>query len=215
MLDNEKIAAAVDRMAEIKLQIADLKLEYDTAEAELLKQFSEDIESTKAKTITYEGHTAQVEATMADKVDITYPSVLKKIFGIAYKDVVTEEVTYKLKEPAKRMLAAVYNREFVKDMTLAKAVDELPCGVEAKKALSKKLKGAKFETDRKNLMNIGGLGKDEASDYAFLVAEAANWEQFILLMRLNGITEESAIADIIKDIDGAVTAEKTPKIKLS
>lgn len=215
MLDNEKISAAVDRMAEIKLQIADLKIEYDTSEAELLKQFSEDIESTKAKTITYEGHMAQVEATMADKVDITYPSVLKKIFGIAYKDVVTEEVTYKLKEPAKRMLAAVYNREFVKNMTLAKAVDELPCSAEAKKALIKKLKGAKFETDRKNLMNIGGLAKDEASDYAFLIAEAANWEQFILLMRLNGITEESAIADIIKDIDGAVTAEKTPKIKLS
>lgn len=215
MLDNEKISAAVDRMAEIKLQIADLKLEYDTYEAELLKQFSEDIESTKAKTITYKGLTAQVEATMADKVDITYPSILKKIFGIAYSDVVTEETTYKLKEPAKRMLAAIYNREFVKDMTLAKAIDELPCDTEAKKALVKKLKGANFETDRKNLMNIGGLEKDIASDYAFLIAEAANWEQFILLMQLNGITEESEIADIIKDIDGSVTAEKTPKIKLS
>ena len=53
MPDNMTIAFCVDRMAQIKMQQAELKAESDAIEAELLKQFEADVEDTKYKTVVY------------------------------------------------------------------------------------------------------------------------------------------------------------------
>lgn len=215
MLNIDVISKTVDRMSQIKESMAELKCEYDLAEAEILKQFSEDIENTKLKKIRYSGVNSCVDATMADKVSLTYPSVLKTIFGTAYTDMVTEKVTCELKAPAKRMLAAIYNREVIKDMTLSDAIASLPCTEQAKKVLAKKIKGVKFETDCKNLIKIGELNQDDAESYAYFISEIVNWEQFLSLLKINNITSEEMINDIIKDIDSSVVAEKTPKISIT
>lgn len=215
MLDKEAISKSVDRMSQLKEKITELKSEYDNAEAELLKQFSEDIENTKLKTIRYEGVNAVVDATMADKVTVTYPTVLKKIFGDVYKDLVTEKTTYELTAPAKRMLAAIYNREIVRDMSFEQAIDSLPCSEKAKRTLMIKIKGAKFETDKKNLIKIGEIDAENADTYAYFFSEIINWEQFTRLLSVSGIKSEYEIEAAMRTIDGAVLAEKTPKITLS
>jgi len=184
-------------------------------EAELLKAFETDAEDTKLKTVKYTGSSGEAAVTMADSVKLTMPSLLREIFRKGYSDLVKEEITYKLSEPAKRMLAAVYNRELFRDMTFAGAIDKLPCDDKAKKSLQKKLKGAKFETDVKNLVNIGGLSEEDAQDYAYMLREIRDWELFSKLMALNGVTNEAAIDSVMTDIDGAVVAEKTPKVTVT
>ena len=55
MLNSAEIAKIVDRMGDIKRQIAELNSESDTLEAMLLKQFEADVEDTKYKSVKYRG----------------------------------------------------------------------------------------------------------------------------------------------------------------
>lgn len=80
--------------------------------------------------------------------------MLKEIFGKAYGDVVKEDVTYTLSESAKRLLSAVYNKEYIKDGSVAKILDGLGLDDKSRKVLEKKLKGAKYETDVKILCSL-------------------------------------------------------------
>lgn len=211
-MDTEKI---VDELVAVQAEMAQLKNKKELLEAELLKTFETDAEDTKLKTVKYIGSFGEAAVTMADSVKLTMPSLLREIFRKGYSDLVKEEITYKLSEPAKRMLAAVYNRELFRDMSFAGAIDKLPCDDKAKKSLIKKLKGAKFETDVKNLVNIGGLSEEDAQDYAYMLREIRDWELFSKLMALNGVTAEAAIDSVMTDIDGAVVAEKTPKVTVT
>ncbi len=210
----EEIEKLVDKLVSVQAKAAEIKNEKELLEAELLKYFEADSEDTKKKTVRYSGSFGEVAVTMADSVKLTMPSLLREVFKKGYSDLVKEEITYKLTEPAKRMLAAVYNRELFKDMSFAAAVGNLPCDDKAKKSLMKKLKGARFETDVKNLVQIGGLSDDDAQDYAFMIAEIINWEIFGKLMNINGLVSDDAINGAMHDIDAAIVAEKTPKISV-
>lgn len=206
------IGKIVDQLIANKAETDRLKNEKEMLEAELLKSFETDTENTKLKTVKYPGNFGEASVTMADSVKLTLPTLLREVLKKGYSDLVKEEVKYTLTEPAKRMLAAVYNRELFRDMTFAAAIDKLPCDDKAKKSLAKKLKGAKFETDVKNLVTIGGLSEEDAQDYAYMLREIKDWELFSKLMALNGITSEAAIEGVMTDIDGAVVSERTPKI---
>lgn len=211
----QDIGTIVDRLAAINEETANLKNEKELLEAELLKKFEADTEDTKLKTVKYLGKFGSASVTMSDSVKLTLPSLLREVFKKGYPDLVKEDVTYKLTEPAKRMLAAVYNRELLCDMSFSAAIDNLPCDDKAKKSLQKKLKGAKFETDVKNLVNIGGLSEEDAQDYAYMLREIKDWELFSKLMALNGVTSDAAIEGVMTDIDGAVVSERTPKITVT
>lgn len=205
----------ITRLVEIKNEIADLKAESESIEAEFLKTSESDLADTKLKTVSYADDKGnKVTATMSDNVKLVYPSFLKNIFGEAYKDVVTEETSYKLSAPAKRLLGALWKKEFCED-TLDNVINKLSCDEKSKKALAKKLKGAKFETDKKNLIKLAGLSESDASDTAYLVSEIVAWESFMRLLKLNhradNITKDT-IKEALTYIDGAVIVEETPKI---
>lgn len=209
------IGKIVDQLIANKAETDRLKNEKEMLEAELLKSFEVDTENTKLKTVKYPGSFGEASVTMADSVKLTMPTILREVLKKGYSDLIKEEVKYTLTEPAKRMLAAVYNRELFRDMTFAAAIDKLPCDDKAKQSLLKKLKGAKFETDVKNLVNIGGLSEEDAQDYAYMLREIKDWELFSKLMALNGVTSEAAIESVMTDIDGAVVSERTPKITVT
>lgn len=211
----EDIGKKVDRLVAIQKQTEELKNEKELLEAELLKSFEADTENTKLKTVKYPGSFGEVSVTMADSVKLTLPTLLREVLKKGYSDLVKEEIKYTMTEPAKRMLVAVYNRELFRGMSFSEAIDKLPCDDKAKKSLMKKLKGAKFETDVKNLVKIGGLSEEDAQDYAYMLREIKDWELFSKLMALNGITSEAAIEGVMTDIDGAVVSERTPKITVT
>ena len=139
MLETNEIAAKVNRLAEIKRQTAALKSESDGIEAELLKQFETDVEDTKYRTVRYSGDGAAVIANYADKVALVYPSMLKKIFGAAYKDVVTETVDYKLSANAKRLLAALYKKEYLRGTSVESCIGQITADEKTRRVLALQL----------------------------------------------------------------------------
>ena len=210
MLDSVKI----DRLSEIKKQMLELKTESDRLEGEIILECREELENTKYKTLTRHtenGSTATV--TLAETLKITYPSILKSIFGAAFDDLVKIETKYTISATGKRMLTGIWTGKYIRQ-SLDEAIKQLPVDEKTRQKLAKKLKGAKFDTDKKSLMNLGGLSEQDASEYAYLIAEAAIWQQFEILLRLNGITNNNEIDKIINLINTAIIVDETPKVSI-
>lgn len=204
----------IDRLAEIKKQQDTLKTEKDTIEAELLKIADSDLKNTKLKTCTYQGSAAKLTATMSESVKITYSALLKDIFGTVYKDMVTEKTTYELTAPAKRLIAALWLGNYVKDSCIDDVLTMVSDDEKTQQILKKKCKGKKYETDRKNLVAIANTSEREAADYAYMIAEAATWQEFKSLLNARNITETAEIEQLMRYIETAFVVEETPKVKL-
>lgn len=108
------------------------------------------------------------------------------------------------------MLVGMYTGNYTKS-TPEEVITQLPCGDKAKAALSKKLKGAKFETDRDNLMKIGGFAEQDASDYAYLYAEAVVWQTFRNIAEMSGADD----ARLLRCIDLGVAVDSSTKIAVT
>jgi hypothetical protein len=97
-------------------------------------------------------------------------------------------------------------------MTREEVISQLPCDDKSKQVLAKKLKGANYDTDKRNLIAIGGVDDELAEQYAYFISEAAVWESFTQLMDASGRTRPEEIDEILKLIDGAIVVEETPKV---
>lgn len=204
----------IARLVEIKKEITDLKAEADQIEADFLKQSEAELQDTKLKTVVYLDDAGnKITATMSDNLKLVYPSILKSIFGKAYKDVVTEETTYKLSAAGKRLLIALYLRNYCKDSPLSTVIENLSCDDKAKMTLKKKLKGANYITDKNNLVKFAKYSDEDASDIAYMISEVVIWEDLIKLLSLDHETvTDDVIETALKNIDAAVVVEQTPKI---
>lgn len=207
----------IDRMVEISRQKGKLEEEYDRLEAEVIKKFTEETENSKCRTKEYESERGSVSVSYSDKVSVVYDSMLAAIFGKAYKDMVKEETKYTLSAPAKQLLAAIYKNEYIMlddDQNVGKTIADLPCDEKCIKVLTKKIKGKNFNADKANLIKFGGFDEQSATDYAYLISEAANWCNFRDMLRLDGRTAPDKIAEVISCINSAVTVDTSPKVTL-
>lgn len=205
----------IDRMAEISRRIDELHAEYSTLEAEIIKRFTEETENSKCKAKEYESESGTVSVSYSDKVSVIYDSMLSAIFGSTYSDMVNKETKYTLSAPAKQLLTAIYKKEYImldEDQSVEKAIMDLPCGDDSKKVLAKKIKGKSFKTDKANLIKYGGFDEQAASDYAYMISEAANWCNFRDMLRLDGRNVPDKIAEVISCINSAVTVDTSPKV---
>lgn len=209
----EQVRRKIDRMVEIKQKQDALKSEFSELEAFFLQCGGEDLQNTKRKSTSYTGSSGKVTCTIAESVKVTYPSYLKRIFGDAYEDCVNVDTKYKLTAPASRMLGGLWTQNYSR-MTVPEVINQLPVEASAKTLLLKKLKGANFDTDKKSLMTIGGMSESEAEEYAYFIYEAAIWESFQRLLKVNQLDGDTAVNDVIDMINGAVVVEETPKIAL-
>lgn len=205
----------IDELAAIKADMGKLKERKDKLEAEIIKQCSADLENTKYKSIRYEGDVFDLTAVTAESLKVIYNSFLPTIFGKAYKDAVTEKTEYSLSAPAKRMLIGLYKGNFVK-ATVKEVIDQM-AGVtdDERKQLLKKCKGINYDNDVDNIRKFTELSEDDAKEYAYLIAEAAVWQDFCNLLTLNGIADEAQIKDILMKIQSAFVVEDSTKISLS
>lgn len=205
----------IDELAAIKADMGKLKERKDKLEAEIIKQCSADLENTKYKSIRYKGNIFDLTAVTAESLKVTYNSFLPFIFGKAYKDAVTEKTDYTLSAPAKRMLIGLYKGNFIR-ATIKEVVEQM-VGVsdEERKQLLKKCKGINYDKDVDNILKFTDLSEDDAKEYAYLIAEAAVWQDFCNLLTLNGITDEVQIDDILMKIQSAFVVEDSTKISLS
>lgn len=213
MEHSDEFQCKIDRMARIRRQQEALKTEWLELEGFFLERCAEDLADTKRKSVSYLSTSGRLTATMAESVKVTYPTYLKRIFGDAYKDAVTEDTKYKLSAPAARMLGGLWTNSYT-EMTVAEVLAQLPTDDGTRKALAKKLKGVSYDTDKKALMAIGGFDETSAEQYAYFISEAAIWESFQRLMKVNQKEDAAAMAEVLDLIGGAVVVEETPKITL-
>lgn len=205
----------IDELAAIKSDMSKLKERKDKLEAEIIKQCSADLENTKYKSIRYEGDVFDLTAVTAESLKVIYNSFLLTIFGKAYEDAVTEKTDYTLSAPAKRMLIGLYKGNFIR-ATVKEVIDQM-AGVtdEERKQLLKKCKGINYDKDVENIRKFTDLTEEDAKEYAYLIAEAAVWQDFCNLLTLNGISDEAQINDILMKIQSAFVVEDSTKISLS
>ena len=207
----------VRELAQVNADLAALKARKSELEGWFLIAGDADLMNSKSKSICYqtEDNSSSVTYTQAQKLTLESPTYLKKLFGDVFPDIIEEhnEPTYKVKSAAiERMLIGLYTGSYTK-ATPTDVISQLPCTAEEKAALTKKLKGANFETDVKNLMDIGGLTEDDASDYAYLYAEAVVYDTFLRVLHMSG-ADDAAIDEYIKGITVAVSVDDTTKISV-
>lgn len=212
-----KISEMVDRMAEIKQEKKALTAEYDKLQAQLQILAECDLTDTKIKSVGYfgtNGNTAKV--TTSDTVSVKAGELLPTIFDIVYPSMVEQKIVYTLKAPAKRILSAIWHREYCKS-SVAEIVDSLNCDEKAKKVLLKKLKGINFDKDKENLMNYAGLSESDASDTAYLVNEAAAWESICTFVKINnsGVINDEILVDVISKVNSAVNVSRGIKTEIT
>lgn len=205
----------IDELAAIKSDMSKLKERKDKLEAEIIKQCSADLENTKYKSIRYEGDVFDLTAVTAESLKVIYNSFLPTIFGKAYEDAVTEKTDYTLSAPAKRMLIGLYKGNFIR-ATVKEVIDQM-AGVtdDERKQLLKKCKGINYDKDVENIRKFTDLSEEDAKEYAYLIAEAAVWQDFCNLLTLNGISDKTQIDDILMKIQSAFVVEDSTKISLS
>ena len=205
----------IDELAKIKEDMAKLKERKDKLEAEIIKQCSVDLENTKYKSIHYKGTDSDLTAINSESLKVTYNAFLPMIFGKAYSDAVTEKTEYALSAPAKRMLIGLYKGNFVKS-TIKEVIEQMNDVTDKERTqLLKKCKGINYDKDVANIIKFTALSEADAKEYAYLIAEAAVWQDFCNLLTLNGITDEMVVDNILLKIQSAVVVEDSTKIALS
>ncbi len=211
-----EITEKVRELSEIKSQIAKLTERKKELEAFFLERGSEDVADTKYKSCTYADENSQsaVTYTEAQSLEIAAPNYLESSLGKdVFKDIFKEEIKREIKPVNKeieRMIIGIFTGDYIKSDP-ADVIAQLPCDDKAKAALAKKLKGAKFETDRDNLMKIGGLSENDAGDYAYMFAEAVVWQTFCRVAEMSGAYKDV----IIRSINLGVRVDDTTKIAVT
>ncbi len=211
------ISEIIDRMAAIKQEKKVLESEYDRLQAQLQITAETALTDTKIKSVHYagtNGNTAVV--TIADTISIVAGELLPAIFGKVYPSMVKQEVKYTLKAPAKRILSAIWHKEYCKGC-VSEIISSLDCDDKSKKVLAKKLKGIDFDKDKDNLMIYAALSEEEASDTAYLINEAAAWENICAIVKVNhdGIINDDILADMINKVNAAVNVSRGIKAEVS
>lgn len=207
------IAEKIDRLAEIKAEQERLKQEKDIIEAELLKTAEEDLANTKYKSVTYSGTKATLRAVTAESVKVTYEAFLPFVFGKAYSELCKTKSSVELTASAKRLVAGLWQGNYIKS-TVAEVIKSMSLDPTTEKLVIKKCKGINFDKDKQNLITITGMPETLANENAYLLMEAAVWQQFNTLLELNGVSEQNQIDELLQKIQAAFIVEETPKISV-
>ena len=210
-----EIKQIVDRMVEIKQESNALQDEYLDLQSKLQVEGESALENTKYKSVSYSGTSGKATVTLADKVSGVMPSLFLDIFGKAFPDLVNQKSILELNAEGKRIAAAVWNKEYCQG-SVEEIVNSLSCDEKAKKSLLKKLNGKNFETDKKNLIRIGGLDEDSAKYYAYLIAEIIAWNKIKAIIKINnnGVFSQEAFEQFALNINAAVCVEQSTKITI-
>lgn len=210
----DEIAGKIDRLAKINDEITKLEQEADTIEADLLKTAQEDLANTKYKSVKYEGTTSKLQATVSESVKITLESLLPQIFGAVYSDMVKVTTKSELTAPAKRLIAGIWQGNFVADTSVNEVITSMHLDEKTTKLVAKKCKGINYQKDIDNLITITGMSEPQAQEYAYLLMESAIWQQFKTICDVNNVDTQEAMDELMKKIQAAFVVEVTPKISI-
>jgi len=184
----------------------------DKIKAELQKQAIADMADKKIKQVElYGSGGGKAIITQTDKVDVIYISLLEKTFGGVISELIKSEMTYKVSEPFKRLLAGIFKGEYIRD-SVSDVISCLNLEEKQRKLLLKKLKG-QFAKDVDTLVKIAGCSTGTAEELAYFVYEAVMFEKIEMLLTAAGYTVGTdEFEDAVKKLKNAIIVEEGIKI---
>lgn len=181
----EEIREKVDRLAELSAQQESMKREADAIKAWFEANATDALKDSKEKTVEYWGsRNAKVTVGMSSTVKPVSFTMVKNLLGTVYPDFVKEEVSYKMTEPCKRLFTMMFLGEYTEG-SLDETIRGITGDEKIQRVLRKKLKG-KYGKDTETLVKLAGLSRQEAGDWAYLVAEVINWEWIVQILKAAG-----------------------------
>ncbi len=208
----ESTAQLVDKLVEWDKLLKDGKKQMDEIKSKLQSQAIDELKDKKQKQISILGSSgSRVIVTQTDKVELVYAQVLRTYFGKVIADVIKEEVTYKVAEPFKRLLAAAFKGEYI-EQSLDAVVKGLTSDEKLQKLLLKKLKG-NFDKDVNVLKTVLEYEQKEAENTAYLVAEAITYERILMLSIAAGYAPEE-FGEAVQMLKNAVMVDESIKLGL-
>lgn len=188
------IEQAVDRLAEIKTAKQNLTDEERTLTAYLQTEAEKVWDNRESKSAYFKGTAGNgVTVTRTKTVKLlgtANEKLLKDIFGNTYESMIEPKEEYKLSSEAKRILSALVTKEYFQTEMPTAVVALLDQPEEVKKAIAKKIKGKSFDTDFKNIAAFG-VDEQEASDIAYLYAQALAFDEIAGILVANEIKPSS------------------------
>lgn len=212
---DEAMKAKVDEFAKWMNLLAEAKRETEKLKGEFQKQALKDMENKKIKHVEFWGTAgAKVEVTTSETLKlVSYNFLLQVIGEVLLRDFVKAEPQYKLSEPFKRMLTAIFQGDYV-EQSVDSVIAEITDDDKTRKALRKKLKG-NWAKDVQHLKAIAGLDDQEAEHFAYFIQEAKNYERIVHLLEAAGHARESEGFKVALDaIRHAVIVEEGIKVSL-
>ncbi len=206
-----EIRKKVDRLAELATHQEAIKKEAGAIKAWFETNAVDDLRDTKMKMVEYWGsRNAKVTVGMSNTVKPVSFTMVKNLLGTVYPDFVREEISYKMTEPCKRLFTMMFLGEYTEG-SLDETIHSISGDEKIQRVLRKKLKG-KYGKDTETLMKLVGLSEQEASDWAYLVAEVINWEWIIQVLKAAGWT--GTPQEAIDIINNAIIVDEGLKVAI-
>lgn len=213
-MEQAAIKAKVDEFAKWVNLASAAKKEIEKLKADFQKQAVDLMKDKKVKQVEFWGsNNAKVAVTTTETVKLVSYSFLQKVIGELLKDFVKEEPQYKMSEPFKRWMTAIFQGDYV-EQTVDKVIAQITDDEKTRKTLKKKLKG-NWKKDMETLKIIAGLDDKEAEHFAYFVQEAKNYENIVHLLRAAGYEPgDEGFKAALEDIRHAVIVEEGIKVSL-
>ncbi len=214
-MDEAVMKAKVDEFAKWVNLAAEAKKEIEKLKAEFQRQAVELMKDRKVKQVEFWGaQNAKVAVTTTETLKlVSYHFLLQVVGETLLKDFVKEEPQYKLSEPFKRLLTAIFQGAYV-EQSVDEVIAQITGDEKTRKTLKKKLKG-NYEKDVESLKVIAGLADKDAEHFAYFVQEAVNYGKIVHLLEAAGYARNTE--DFTKALDAirhAVVVEEGIKVGL-
>lgn len=200
---------AVNRLADIRQAMDALKEEQERIEGYFIARAEEELANTKRRSVAFAGDSGvRVTVTNAASVKIIYPALLRTL--LPYSDIVREDTAYRLTAGGKRLVGGLCRGEYL-DCTVDDVLRQICADSAQLPQLTKKVRGKSPETDRRHIQAITGCTREEAEEAAYLVAEAAVWQEYDKLCQAMNLDGRQR-AELMATLNAAVIVEETPRI---
>lgn len=211
MTENETMMN-VNKLCKINAEIDRLAKEKEKLEGMFLTEAQRVFDNKKTKSVHYFGDGRnEICVTLADKVEIQKPNIIKKLLGDNSDMLLTRRTVWSLrKSDIKKTLAGIFKNEFwniSKKSILCEYISDL----DVIKICMQKVRGVDFEKDVNALMFFADMDRENAELVAYMINESVCYENFIGLISSGEFADNPEKA--FEVINTAVTVTTSPKIK--
>ncbi|MDR1628953.1 MAG: hypothetical protein LBS36_01885 [Oscillospiraceae bacterium] len=181
LTDEDLLKMKATELASLNRSVDDLKERIDQLKAYFERLATDQLLDTKLKSVDFWGYGSRVVVTETETVKPVSVEILKRVFGAIGKEWIKEETTYKLTDPCKRLLGAVFQGNYTEG-SIDELIESITADEKLQATLRKKLKG-RYEKDKAALLALTGCTEQEASDNAYLAAEVINWGWLLQILQ--------------------------------